>query len=426
MKKSRIKTIQSSFVAGEINQTLFGRVDKELYYKGAKEIRNCYVFSQGNVKRREGLEYIDGVTNNSKAKIISFEFNNEQTYLFVFTNGQIKIYKSDILQATITNATFTDQIINNFKYTQSADTLIIVHPDINPIKINRLSDTNWNITNLSLSNIPSYLFGSATITSPSANLTLSKKSGKNVKITSNVNVFNANHVNQLIISKTGGIFIVREFINAKEVKGDVRVAFPDTDILNSGDWELETGYEPVWSVARGYPKTATFFGSRLWFGASKSRPQTIWASKIGDFFNFNLGSSEDDEAIDITIDDDRVNAINNIVAGRNLQIFTSGGEFYIPFTTGAPITPRTIQIIKTTSHGSENAKPIFIDGSSLFIEKGGRVIREFVFSELEQNFNAKNISILAPHLIRTPVNMVSNISNPYTPTSYVVSTVRTT
>jgi hypothetical protein len=33
MPKRKIKTIQTSFVAGEINEALFGRVDKELYFK---------------------------------------------------------------------------------------------------------------------------------------------------------------------------------------------------------------------------------------------------------------------------------------------------------------------------------------------------------------------------------------------------------
>ena len=34
----------------------------------------------------------------------------------------------------------------------------------------------------------------------------------------------------------------------------------------------------------GYPRTVTFHQGRLYFGGSKSRPSTIWGSKVGLFF----------------------------------------------------------------------------------------------------------------------------------------------
>ena len=42
--------------------------------------------------------------------------------------------------------------------------------------------------------------------------------------------------------------------------------------------------EDVWSDTRGYPRTATFFQGRLWFGGSKSKRQSVFASRAGSFF----------------------------------------------------------------------------------------------------------------------------------------------
>jgi hypothetical protein len=60
--------------------------------------------------------------------------------------------------------------------------------------------------------------------------------------------------------------------------------FFDTTAIASGQWELETGYEDVWSATKGWPRSVTFHQGRLFFGGSKSRPSTIWGSKVAFYF----------------------------------------------------------------------------------------------------------------------------------------------
>lgn len=102
---------------------------------------------------------------------------------------------------------------------------------------------------------------------------------------------------------------------------------------------METGYEAVWSSSRGYPRTVTFHEGRLFFGGVKSRPSTVFGSKVGLFFDFDPEEGLDDDALEATLDTSTFNSIVDITSGRDLQIFTTGGEFYVPQQGLDPITP---------------------------------------------------------------------------------------
>jgi hypothetical protein len=49
--------------------------------------------------------------------------------------------------------------------------------------------------------------------------------------------------------------------------------------------------------------------------------------------------------------------------------------------------------------------PLAIDGATIFASANGREIREFLFSDLEGIYQATDLSLLARHLIQTPIDM---------------------
>jgi hypothetical protein len=322
----KLKNIQFSFASGELTPSVHGRKDREIYGNGLERARNVYITPLGGSRRRPGTKYIDTTTSGAAPRFIPFQFNVDQKYLIVFTAGQFKVYKDGALQATVSSSpisSLTATQIRQMKFTQSLDTLILVHPDIQPIRILRVSDTTWTPSSITLSNIPTFDFGS--------------------------------------------------------------------------------GAEAVWSSTKGWPRSAAFWNQRLWFGGSKSRPATIWASKIAGFFDFNLGTGADADAIEITIDDDQVNAIENIFGGRTLQVFSQGGEYFSPVTLDRTITPATIKLERATRHGSGAVGVLSSDGATVYVERSGRVVREYVFLDVEQSYISEDISFLAEHLIRNPV-----------------------
>ena len=132
-----------------------------------------------------------------------------------------------------------------------------------------------------------------------------------------------------------------------------------------------------------------------------------------------MGTANANSAIDVTIDDDRVNSILNIFPGRHLQIYTTGGEYYIPLSQDTPIAPTNIVLYKSTQHGSKTVPPVSVDGATLFLEGSGSVLREFVFNQNEQSYVANNVSLLASGILNAPTAMVSRASTGTSPASYV-------
>ena len=330
----RVLTFQTNFNAGVLDPRLAARTDVRQYYQGAQEGTNVLAIPQGGFKRRPGMAY--QATLAGESRIVSFAFNVEQTYLLAFSNNNIAVYKDGALQANVTS-TYTTAQLFELNFTQSADTMIIVHEDHQPAKLVRgATHTSWTLSNITLTNIPTFDFGA--------------------------------------------------------------------------------GAEAVWSATKGWPKTAAFFEQRLWFGGSKNRPQTLWASVVADYYNFNVGTGTDDDAIDITLDTDQVNAITAVFPSRHLQVFTTGGEFYLP---DSPITPSKSAVKRQTVFGSSSVRPVSIDGATLFIERAGKAVREFLFSWEEEAYTSDAATIMASHLITSPVDMDARRGTPTDDANYV-------
>ena len=158
--------------------------------------------------------------------------------------------------------------------------------------------------------------------------------------------------------------------------------------------------EDVWSDTRGYPRTATFFEGRLWFGGSKSKRQSVFASRAGSFFDFFTEEGDDDEGIFVTISARNLTEIVDINPDRGLQIFTSGAEFLL---TGN--TPATVSIKAQTQHGSKFLEAKSLDGATLFVDKNGKTLRQYLYNYNEDAYNSVDISVLSSHLIDSPLDV---------------------
>lgn len=414
---SRAVTLQTNFTTGEIDPLLTSRIDINQYYNGLDKARNVLIQPQGGVVRRPGLEYIGTIPSAANpqngSRLVPFEFSTSQSYMLLFVNNRMYIYKDKVLVTNI-NATGNDYLtttisssyINFMDYAQSADTLIVVHEDMQPKQITRgVSDSTWTISDISFEYIPQYAFTIST-TSGSHNLTPSEVDG-NITITASGTTFISTDVGQYVEANDGiGRARIVNFVSSSEVDAIVEIPFFNTDAISAGSWFIERGYEDTWSASKGWPRTVTFHQGRLYFGGSKSRPNTIFASRVARFFDFNPGETLDDDAIIATLATDSVNAITGLFAGRDLQIFTKGGEFFISQASLDPITPNNIVVSTATRRGAkEGIKPVGAESGTLFIQRAGKALREFLFSDVELSYISNNISLLSSHLLKSPSDM---------------------
>jgi len=163
--------------------------------------------------------------------------------------------------------------------------------------------------------------------------------------------------------------------------------------------------EQSYSSLRGYPAAVGFHENRLWFGGTLAQPDTVWASKSGLYYNFDIGEAADDDSLELVMSIGEVATIRHFVSNRDIHIFTAGSEFFIPTFENQPITPTNARVKRQTSFGSTFVRPQPFYGATIFSQIGGKMIRQFVFDDSEQAYKADPISLLSSHLISDPVQM---------------------
>ena len=153
-------------------------------------------------------------------------------------------------------------------------------------------------------------------------------------------------------------------------------------------------------IQRGYPKQGVFYEGRLWIGGAKPKQQSLFASRSGSFYDFYSIEGEDDNGIFITIDSRELTNIVDINPDRGLQVFCAGAEFSV---TG--FTPSTIEVEAQTQHGSFNLEAQSVDGASLFIDKNGNTLRQYLYNFNEDAYTSNDLSVLSSQLINNPKDM---------------------
>jgi hypothetical protein len=412
----RFTITQNNFSVGEIDPLLRARVDLQQYQNGLAKATNVFVQPQGGLQRRPGLAKIIEVSVGSPAngiRLVPFEFSVTDSYLLVFVHQKVIIIKDGILVTNINGSgndylttTITSAQLDQLCWTQSADTMILVNPSLAPQKLVRgATDATWTISTITFDSTPKYPF-TMTVTNPAQTLTPSATSGTITLTAGGGTIFSAASVGQYINGTPQGRAKIIGYTSATVVQAVTEYPFFNTTAMASGAWEYETGYEAVWSVTRGYPNTVTFHEGRLFFGGSQSRPSTVWGSKVGIFFDFDPVTTYDDDAVEATLDTNSLNIICDMISGRDLQIFTTGGEFYVAQQIGSPITP-TDFFVKTVSRSGtkQGVRVQQLDTGTIHIQRSGQSLNEMLFSDSELSYISNKISLLSSHLLKSPKRM---------------------
>ena len=485
---------QTNFSTGELDPLLRSRIDLQAYNNALAKATNVLIQPQGGLRRRPGLKHIYALPYTSTesagngVRMVPFQFSVNDSYMLVFTHNRMYVVKNGVVQTNINGSgndylttTIGSSLLANLCWTQSADTLIVVHPDLQPVRIQRTSDTAWTATTVTFDSIPKYAFTINFLTNNGSTLTPSAVSG-NVTLTASTthhdsgaaqagtsstitlkatasatdDVYNGMYVtitsgtgsgqirlisdyvgstkvatvtpnwttapdatsnyevttwttlsvNQYVNASPQGRARIVRYVSSTVVEAVVEYPFFSTSAIDAGRWELEYGYEDVWSASRGWPRSVTFHEGRLYFGGSKSRPSTIWGSKIGLFFDFVPSENLDDDAIEATLDTNDLNVITDMISGRDLQVFTSGGEFYIPQQGTDPITPLTFTFKNVSRNGIEAGTRVQpLESGSVYIQRLGKSLNEFAFTDTQQTYVTQRISLLSGHLLKTPKRM---------------------
>ena len=230
---------------------------------------------------------------------------------------------------------------------------------------------------------------------------------KTITLTASEPVFTADHVGVRMRIKD------RQVVIENPQSSTVAIAKTEEELVDgksTTDWS-----EEAFSLARGWPTSLTFYQDRLVIGGSRDMPDRLWFSKTSLPLNFGVGTNPstetsadagyDDEAFSFRLTGEQPQDIVSLFPGRQLQVFTGAAEWVIK---GFPVTPTTVQAELQTRIGSRPTplvEPIEVDGATLFVGTSGRELREFLYVDTEQAYQAADLAVLSRHLLDDPRDM---------------------
>jgi hypothetical protein len=386
---------QTDFTAGELDPRMLGRTDLRSYQSGAAKLRNVVVEITGGIRRRPGTAYVANAAG--RGRLVAMETGADQAYLLAFSDFQVKIFRNGVLRATVATP-WNEAQVSQIAWAQRRQSLLVTHPDVHPQQLTRASDTVWSIgpwqfTEIGPPAVTSQPF--ARFAAPEVTMQSDSASGT-VTVTTSAPVFIAEHLGGIVRIEGKQI----QLTNIQTATQAVGLVLGDPVIINAtADWD-----ELAFSDARGWPVSVSFHQDRMVIGGSRDLPNGLWLSKTGDHFNFDLGDGLPDEAIAFRLAANNDPAIRSLMPDRQLQVFTSIGEWVV---SGEPLQPDNIQVQQQSRIGSSRDRhvpPRDVDGATLFAARNGREIREFLFVDTEQAYQAADLALLARHLVQAPVD----------------------
>lgn len=410
-----------------------------------------FIASVGGMTEVNNREFtVAGVTTNT-FQLSGINSSAFTTYTSGGTVGKI---------VEITTAYTTAQL-STINYAQSADVLFLAQQDHAPAKLTRTSHTSWTLTDIDFTDGP-YLdenittttlyasadTGSVTITA-SAALFASTDVGRLIRFREVLEVTydewaaSTSYAANEFVRYNGHVY--KQVTGSTQTSGNTPpVHTSGTETYGSIDWEYrhdDTGYVKItgftsstvvtatvkeddggisvlphnivgssnattkWSLGSfssttGFPRAIGFYEERLYFAGTTDQPQTIFGSVSADFENHTPGT-EDDAAINVTIASDQVNVIKHLLPARFLQLLTTSAEFTLSGGAGSePVTPTNVNVLRETTFGTGNIKPLRAGNSTILIQKGAEKVKEITFDLDTDGLLGVDLTVLADHLAR--------------------------
>lgn len=408
----------------------------------------------GSSKSNGKVRLIPFEFSDEQAYVIELGAN----YMRFYTDGGLLVSGGSAVEVA-TPYSVTE--IFELNYTQSADVIFFAHKNHEPAKLTRTTATSFTFSDITFTDGP-YLdenltdttlyasadTGTVTITA-SADLFTSADVGRLIRFREVLEVTydewaaGTSYANNEFVRYDGHVY--KQVTGSTQTSGNTPpVHTSGTETYGAIDWEYrhdDTGYVKItvftsatvvtavvqeddggisvlphnvvgssnatkkWSLGafggdQGFPRAVAFYEERLYYAGTTGQPQTIFGSVTADFENHTPGT-EDDKAINVTIASDQVNVIKHMIQGRFLQILTSSAEFTLSGGTGTqPVTPTNVNVLRETTFGASNVRPVRAGSSTIMVQKGQTKVKEITFNLDVDGLTGRDLTVLAEHLAR--------------------------
>lgn len=432
---------QTSFAAGEISPRFMGRIDTKGYKEGALGIENLIPTAQGPLLRRGGFKFAYMLPDTvDAARLVPFQVSADDYFMCVFYDLSLLILNKfgEVVQPElVVNPTFNGSTgwtaiePGSAKVTFGVASCSLVSAGANIAAIRQ------NVGGLVIGQEYRLLVVQQAVYDLLRLRVGTSAGGAQLgEITSSLAtpelVFTATAVSHWIeiASMTSGVVAVlaNASVTAYGVAG-VPVASPITaDLLDNMQFEMSpegtkmvivtgelapqelifippstftlgpivfTAPPASWGVGT-YPRTVTFHQGRLWFGGTRDKPASFWASKSNVYYDFTTGPNADD-SLAFTIA--KKGAIRWMLGAKQLLVGTDFREFVI---TGGDntevITPSSISIQPQSAYGSAFSQPPMQGNLVLYPSADRRRVYSMGYRFEESGWVSTDLAFAAQHI----------------------------
>ncbi|HEY2851132.1 MAG TPA: hypothetical protein VGI97_14735 [Gemmatimonadaceae bacterium] len=316
--------------------------------------------------------------------------------------------------------------IETLNFVQSGDIVTLVHPLYPPYELRRLSNTHWQLVEIIFAPSAAAPTGiAATGTGSSGPHTWQYAITAIDDVTGEESLPDAPNTFYFFSDPTAAaphsitctavpgctVYNVYVGINLGALgllgQATIKYSTPPT-FLNTGAEVPDFSTQPPqpftdFTDAGNYPSVVGFYQQRRIFASTLNNPARVWASRSGDYANFNQTTPlTDDGPIVFTMVSDEVDQIKHILNLGKLIIGTEGAEWLCDGDSNGVMTPAQVNDRIGSYNGCNALKPVKVDNTILYVQAlAGRVL------ELKTNvlygyytFQGADISIMSSHLLK--------------------------
>jgi len=391
------------------------------------------------------LNEIEAFTAGDRSAGRLFEVNRDpdNIYALVATGGNVDVFEAGVWRAAIRIPHSSAQLAE-LTWTTSADSVYLFHKDVPVRRLLRLgAAAHWSSSEQTFTNIPRFDFGDVTYTNGvnekqllafslgatslrytltiegytteaiefsdtlathNTNIQTALEALPNVEagltVTTKYNAGSGNPTQHVLIEFTGGRNAARPWL---ELIPRILVTDVGSTVTASREQRGRKGGEDLWSATRGYPRCGVIFNERLVLAGFRGIGSALALSRPGELFDYDTEFEGPSGAILDLLGSDDDRTVRRLHVGRHLQVFTNTSAHYVSNRTIDKTEPRNY--VQSARAGiAAGSRSIDLQGATVYIETdpeapGGEVVREFLFSDVEQDYQATNLSILQSHLI---------------------------
>jgi hypothetical protein len=420
---------QPSFSSGIISTELFSRIDYSKLASGLKQCENWIVRPAGGAEYRTGTSFIcETKYPDKKTALIPFLESRDCGYCLEFGEGYIRFYKDGkrIEKEGVPvelETTFKEDEVSEIKVAQNKNQLYIVHRNHSPMVLTRKSDRCWSLDFVDFNpNVPKVSSVTAkaltaqktdsivkydlwqyavSVVDPDGNEGIATYSGT---VSSDIDLVNQNIEVSFDVPagvKEGSFFNIYRIFRGNfyfiyKLRYDSsKTSYTLTDISFQAD-TTQSVKEPFSGFVDGdYPSAVGFWNQRLILASTKSKPNTIFGSRVGEYNDFtNTILNNEDEAFELTFSSGGNDTITDVIPLDDLIAVTESKIWRVVGTS-----PKSMQAYIESYSGSSGLRPFAHKKSILYVDSSLNTVSNFIYSYELNGYTGQNLDVLCRDLM---------------------------